>query len=100
MSVEANKNPLAGSETIDLLFPLDSGISYLTMRRPKVRDIRAASKIQGGNVEVEIAMFANLCEVTPEDINNLDMADYDALQKTYESFLSSRKKTSESDASS
>lgn len=97
---EATAQSLPGSETIALLFPLENGISNMTMRRPKVRDIRAANKVTGGNVEVEIAMFANLCEVTPEDINNLDMADYDALQKTYESFLSSRKKTSEPAASS
>lgn len=97
---EATTQSLSGSETIELLFPLETGISKLTMRRPKVRDIRAASKVEGGDVEVEIAMFANLCEVAPEDINNMDMADYGAIQKVYKSFLSGRKKTSESPASS
>lgn len=97
---EATTQSLSGSETIELLFPLETGISKLTMRRPKVRDIRAASQVGGGDVEVEIAMFANLCEVAPEDINNMDMADYGAIQKVYKSFLSGRKKTSESPASS
>lgn len=33
-------------------------------------------------------MFANLCEVAPTVIEDLDLADYQALQKVYSGFLS------------
>ncbi|EGW22171.1 phage tail assembly protein [Methylobacter tundripaludum] len=96
----ASTQPLPIVTSIDLLFPLDNGITKLVMRRPKVRDLRAADKIKGGPAEVEVSMFSNLCEVSPDDIDSMDMADYGELQKTYASFLSPRKKTSKSAASS
>jgi len=97
---EASAQPLPSVTSIDLLFPLENGMTKLVMRRPKVRDLRAADKVKGGPAEVEVSMFSNLCEVSPDDIDSLDMADYGELQKTYASFLSSRRKTSESAASS
>ena len=41
-----------------------------------------------GNTDSEIRMFANLCEVAPAVIEELDMADYMRLQRVYEGFLS------------
>lgn len=73
---------------IDLKYPLDNGTQALTMRRPKVRDMLAADKAKGSDADKEIAMFANLCEVAPADIEALDMADYKALQQAYSGFLS------------
>jgi len=73
---------------IELSYPLDNGTAQLNMRRPKVRDMLAADKAKGSDAEKEIAMFANLCEVAPSDIEALDMADYQALQKAYQGFLS------------
>ena len=60
----------------------------LTMRRPKVRDSRDAQRGGGTNADSEIRLFANLCEVTPAVIEELDMADYIRMQKVYEGFLS------------
>jgi hypothetical protein len=74
--------------TITLKFPASSGPSALTLRRPKVRDMLASDKTKGSDAEKEIALFANLCEVAPADIESLDMADYQALQKAYQGFLS------------
>jgi len=98
MSVATQKLP--GSETIDLLFPADGGVESITMRRPKVRDLQAHDKAQGGPAEKELALFANLCMVAPNVLESLDIADYGALQEVYSGFLSSRKKTSGSDVSS
>jgi hypothetical protein len=91
---------LSHTVTIDLLIPLDNGISKIVMRRPKVRDLRAFNKIMGDEADKELGLFCNLCEQSPDVLDSLDMADYGALQETYKSFLLSRKKTSESAASS
>lgn len=63
-------------------------VDKLEMREPKVRDMLAADKSKGSDAEKEIAMFAALCEVTPDEIQELSMKDYTAVQKVYESFLS------------
>lgn len=63
----------------------------LVMRRPKVRDMRAASKQAQGDDELrEIVLFATLADVAPDDIEGMDMVDYDAMQRAYESFRSVR----------
>ena len=43
---------------------------------------------QISDAEKEINLFANLCEVTPEALMELDMSDYAKLQKAYQDFLS------------
>jgi len=63
-------------------------IKTLKMRRPKVRDQKAASLSADGDVAaMEIALFANLCEVTQETIEDMDMSDYRKLQEAYSGFL-------------
>ncbi|TKC83827.1 phage tail assembly protein [Trinickia terrae] len=63
----------------------------LVMRRPKVRDMRGASKQAQGDDELrEIVLFAALAGVAPDDIEAMDMVDYDAMQRAYESFRSAR----------
>ncbi|WP_426356307.1 phage tail assembly protein [Burkholderia sp. R-40] len=63
----------------------------LVMRRPKVRDMRTASKQAQGDDELrEIVLFATLAQVAPDDIEGMDMVDYDAMQRAYESFRSIR----------
>lgn len=76
---------------IPLRYPVThEGQEYteLSMRRAKARDSRDAQRGGGGPADHEIRMFANLCEVPPTVIEELDMADYAALQKAYEGFLS------------
>jgi len=83
-------------EKIDLDYPVEvAGKKYteLHIRRPKVRDHLVADRMGGGNAEKEVKLLANLCEVAPEVIEELDAADYQRLQGVYGRFLSSRRKT-------
>ncbi len=63
-------------------------LSELTVRRPKVRDMLAMENMTKNDAEKEIHLFANLCEVSPESLYELDMSDYGKLQKVYQDFLS------------
>ena len=77
--------------TITLEYPVTvDGATHttLTMRRPKVCDMRDAQRGGGTNADSEIRLFGNLCEVAPNVIEEIDMADYAKMQKAYEGFLS------------
>ncbi len=63
-------------------------IETLTLRRPKVRDMLAVEKAAQSDAEKEITLFANLCELSPTTLHELDMADYTQLQQAYQTFLS------------
>ena len=80
-------------QVVVLQFPFEfrgESIQTLTMRRPKVRDMLAVEKLTAkDNAEKEIQLFANLCEVVPEVLHELDMSDYTQLQTTHQGFLSS-----------
>jgi len=78
-------------ETITLKYPIEVAgekITSLNLRRPKVRDMLAADKSSGSDAEKEVSMFANLCEVSPDAIMELDGKDYATLQQAYSAFLS------------
>ena len=78
-------------ETIKLDYPVtvnNEKVTKLQLRRPTVLDMLAADEVQGSDAKKEIRMFCNLCEVAPEVIHALDIADYGKLQKAYQSFLS------------
>lgn len=63
--------------------------AQLVMRRPKGRDMKLARRASNGDdVEMDTILFANLCEVAPDVIDELDLADLKRLQTTFESFLS------------
>lgn len=83
--------------TIELEYPVQhetTTYTELTMRRPKVRDQINADKQASSRQDVEISLFANLCEVPGGVIEDLDMVDYLTLQEVYKGFLSSRRKVS------
>ena len=77
--------------TIQLDHPVDADgrtITSLAMRRPKVRDERDARRIAGADEsEREIVLFANLCEVAPDTIHELDLSDYVKLQRAFTDFF-------------
>ncbi len=78
-------------ETVKLKHPVTIGgeeILELNLRRPRVRDQLAAEKGGANNAEKEVRLFANLCEVAPTVIEELDLADYRAIQEVYSGFLS------------
>ena len=83
-------------EHVKLEYPVrvnGTEVSGLNLRRPTVRDMLAADKARGSDAEKEIRMFCNLCEVEPDVIESLDLADYARLQKAYQNFLSSGRET-------
>ena len=60
-------------------------ISTLTMRPPRVRDVLAVDAI-AGDAAKEVRLLANLCEVAPRAVEELDLRDYEALQREYSRF--------------
>jgi hypothetical protein len=77
--------------SIPLQFPVTvDGQEYksLNMRRCKVRDRRMAAK-QKTDEDREIALIANLCEVPPAVIDELDALDYAKLTETLQGFFGS-----------
>ena len=74
---------------IKLQFPVAvDGQEYavLHMRRCKVKDRRLAAK-QKTQEDQEVTLIANLCEVPPSVIDELDSADYDKLQDVLRGFF-------------
>lgn len=74
---------VATSETIKLEFPFEhDGTLYeeITLRRPKVRDLKAAQKHKDSFIQ-SVMMLANLTELPPEVIEELDSADFQLLAK-------------------
>lgn len=62
-------------------------VKVLTMREPTVQDNLAMDAIKGSDAIKEITYFANLCQVSPEDIKKLTQRDYGRLQKAYQNFI-------------
>lgn len=60
----------------------------LSMRRPKVRDMMLSDRPKGSDAEKELTLFASLLAIAPDDLQELDMADYLTVQETYRDFLS------------
>ena len=79
-------------EKIKLEYPIkidETTYSELTMRRSKVKDRLAVSVMKTSDEEKEINLFANLCEVSPQVIKELDETDYTKIQKVYMGFFGS-----------
>lgn len=81
---------MSNPASIELEFPITvSGakVSVLSMRRANVGDVLAANRIKD-EIEREIVLFANLCQLTPDDVRALDLKDYQKLQEAFRSFTS------------
>lgn len=80
-------------QNIKLNYPIESSgstITDLNMRRSKVKDRLIVAKMKNSSdEEKEIRLFANLCEVAPNIIEELDESDYANLQKAYMDFFKS-----------
>lgn len=81
--VKQLREDLGMTTTIKLKYPvkLATGqtLEQITVHRPCVGDLRAVAQF-GSDVEQEIALFARLAGLVPEDIDLLDFADYQAIQ--------------------
>ncbi|MDA9573351.1 phage tail assembly protein [Rickettsiales bacterium] len=80
-------------QNIKLNYPIESdgaNITDLNIRRSKVKDRLIVAKMKNSSdEEKEIFLFANLCEVAPNIIEELDESDYANLQKAYMDFFKS-----------
>lgn len=79
-----------GSADITLSRPADmSGakVSAMRMREPTVADSEATSEMSGSDAAREIQSFANLCEVSPDDVRKLPLKDFKRLQVAYLGFI-------------
>ena len=66
----------------------------LNVRRPLVRDMmKARSNKDEGSAEINL--FADLCQITPDEIKSLDFGDYAKLQEVLRDFTSSKSETAE-----
>lgn len=72
---------------IDLKFPLKLAdgreLTSLTLRRAKVRDLKQAMKVNEKTEDQEIGLIAQLCGLLPEDLEEMDLADYRQLQDAF-----------------
>jgi hypothetical protein len=79
---------------IPLQYPQDvrgyGKVTSLTMRRPKVRDLKAARRGEGSEFDRDTLLVANLCDVGVEVIDELDVVDWDALEAQYDEFVPER----------
>ena len=77
-------------ETVKLKYPIDfegGKLSEITLRRPKVADVTAAKKGKKEESEQEITLIATLSGLPPVAIEELDLADYKALQEILTGFF-------------
>ena len=63
-------------------------VHEFSLRKPKVRDLIAAGKKNVSESEREVNLVANLAEVSPETIQDLDLCDYMKIQDWLKDFLS------------
>ena len=63
-------------------------VHEISLRAPKVRDLIAAGKKNISESEREVNLIANLAEVSPEVIQDLDLRDYLKIQNWLQDFLS------------
>ncbi|KUM02928.1 phage tail assembly protein [Chromobacterium subtsugae] len=82
---------LIESITVELLAPLMLGngsrVSQLTLRRPKVKDVKLAARFGERQEEQEIGLAALLSGLAAEDIENLDLGDWRKVQESFRRML-------------
>lgn len=79
------------SSIITLTYPITFDglpIQQIALRRPTVGDHLTVQKMTASDAEKEIRLMANLSELPPEALYQLDMKDYAALQQVLSGFLS------------
>ena len=73
-------------KTVPLKYPVTvDGHAYaeLVMRRATKRDDLNVRRAKGDPADQEIRMFANLCEIAPDVVEELDLGDYLAIQTAF-----------------
>lgn len=62
-------------------------VTVIRMREPTVGDQEVSSIQKGTEAQREIAQFASLCELAPDDIRKLPLRDYKRLQDAFVNFI-------------
>lgn len=62
-------------------------VKILRMREPTVADQLVFEAMKGSDLERDYRYFANLCEVSPDDLKRLPLRDYKRVQKAFLDFL-------------
>lgn len=78
--------------TITLSEPVEYNgetIEQLTMRKPKVRDLKLLPSGLNDQ-DREITLLANLCDQSPEALEELTLGDYADLQQIYQSLTAGK----------
>lgn len=59
-------------------------VSAVTIRRLKVKDLKAIGEQSGGNeVLLELYGVARMCSLVPEDLDEMDAADYQVVKTRF-----------------
>ena len=63
-------------------------VSAVTIRRLKVKDLKAIGEQSGGNeVLLELNGVARMCGLVPEDLDEMDAADYQVVKARFLEFV-------------
>jgi hypothetical protein len=84
-----NKLDTAPYAVIHLKVPIEIGgskIGSFKMRRPRVRDRLALDNVIG-DMAKDVHIIASLCGYAPEEIHDLDYADFMACQRQLNAFV-------------
>ncbi len=83
------ENPLSVVLTYPLKTPLGE-VKEISVRRPKVRDMKQAqSRFPDDAAGAELALISAITDqkLTPEDLEELDLADYGKVQAMFRTLL-------------
>ena len=77
---------------ITLKYPIKTPAGELktvTLRRAKVRDLKESQRGNASEAEQELRLVASLAQenLTPEDLEELDLADYAEVQRVFRSIV-------------
>ena len=81
------------SKSIKLKYPVQAEgrrIEEITIRRPKARDLRKMETAKGGDIAKSIDLIANLAELPPSAIEDLDASDFQSLSNKVAGFLETK----------
>jgi hypothetical protein len=84
------------SQIIELEYPIvvdGVEVSSVTMRRLKVADLMAYDKMKCSEAERDLRTLANICELPPAALQEMDAADYLELREVMQGFLSRAQKS-------
>ena len=62
-------------------------VAQLTLRRPKVRDLERMDKVSG-EIAKAVTLVADLAELSPDQVRELDAEDFTAVAEALGDFLS------------